>query len=90
MKKRVLALVLFGALLTGCGNTADQSSSVQEKQEVTEAATETVKEQETTSAESETEHATAPQEEVGYEGMKAVDASMLNDGEYDINVDSSS
>lgn len=91
MKRRVLVLALLGVMLTGCGNTAVQNESVQEQAEVTEAVTEqepTTEQEETTEAA--TEHATAPQEEVGYEGMKAVDASMLKDGEYNINVDSSS
>ena len=37
-----------------------------------------------------TEHETAPQNEVGYEGMKAVPAGSLKAGDYHINVDSSS
>lgn len=41
-------------------------------------------------SETETQQVTAPQEEVGYEGMEAIAADSLNEGEYHISVDSSS
>ncbi len=42
------------------------------------------------SSETETQQVTAPQEEVGYDGMQAISADSLNEGEYHISVDSSS
>lgn len=42
------------------------------------------------SSEIETSHVTAPQSEVGYDGMQAIGADSLNVGEYHISVDSSS
>ena len=91
MKKTIIAVSLLAALaLTSCGSNSSSSS---EKASLTtapetSAAVETTAE--TTSAEPSTEHETAPQNEVGYEGMKAVSADALKDGEYHISVDSSS
>ncbi|MCR5730648.1 MAG: hypothetical protein K6G20_09880 [Ruminococcus sp.] len=91
MKRSYLAaLLLSGIIITGCG--ANESSSSTENSSATKnAATTVVQTEENTeqSAES-TEHATAPQQEVGYEGMTAVAADELNDGTYDITVDSTS
>ena len=94
MKKTIIAVSLLAALaLTSCGSSTSSSSSektaqttaAQTSAETTEGTT-----AETTSAEPSTEHETAPQNEVGYEGMKAVSADALKDGEYHISVDSSS
>ena len=89
MKKGIITALLMCALLTGCGNTAAQPESTA-PQPTTSAETTTAEPTAEPETEAETEHATAPQEEVGYEGMKAVYADSLKDGEYDINVDSSS
>ncbi|WP_298530838.1 hypothetical protein [uncultured Ruminococcus sp.] len=91
MKKTIIAVSLLAALaLTSCGSNSSSSS---EKASLTtapetSAAAETTAE--TTSAEPSTEHETAPQNEVGYEGMNVVSADALKDGEYHISVDSSS
>ena len=66
----------------------DENKIAEVNEEVKEAA-ETTAEPETT-AEETTEQVTAPQQEVGFEGMEAISADSLNDGEYHINVDSSS
>lgn len=88
MKRSYLAaLLLSGIIITGCG--ANKSSSSKESSSSTENTTAAVTETAEQSAES-TEHATAPQQEVGYEGMTAVAADELNDGTYDITVDSTS
>ncbi len=42
------------------------------------------------SSEAETQQVTAPQNEVGYDGMEAITADSLKEGEYHISVDSSS
>lgn len=90
MRKFKLAAALAALLMTcGCNAPAsvDESSSVitTEAPSVTEA-TSTAE----PSTEPETEHVTAPQQEVGYEGMTAIAADSLNDGTYHISVDSSS
>jgi len=46
--------------------------------------------QSVSSSESESQHATAPQVEVGFEGMTAISGEVLKEGEYHITVDSSS
>ncbi|SEH62319.1 hypothetical protein SAMN02910265_01816 [Ruminococcus flavefaciens] len=92
-KYAVVSLLLTAAVLTSCGNKNNSSES---EAKTTTAAVETTTEAETTTtaaeteAETTTEQVTAPQQEVGYEGMVAVEADKLKDGEYDINVDSSS
>lgn len=90
-KYAVVSLLLTAAVLTSCGNKNNSSES---EAKTTTAVVETTTEAETTAAETEaettTEQVTAPQQEVGYEGMVAVAADKLKDGEYDINVDSSS
>ena len=101
MKKRIIAVSLLAALaLTSCGSnsssseqTTAQTASSSEAAATTEAAAEKSSAAETTeasSAEVTTEQVTAPQQEVGYEGMQAVTADAINDGEYHISVDSSS
>jgi uncharacterized protein with FMN-binding domain len=91
MKKTIIAVSLLAALsLTSCGS-GDSSSSEPAAQAVT-ATSETSTEEtssENTSAEA-TEQVTAPQQEVGYEGMKEVTAEALVSGDYHIDVDSSS
>lgn len=47
-------------------------------------------EQSVSLSEAETQHATAPQEEVGFEGMTPISGDSLKEGEYHITVDSSS
>lgn len=91
-KYAVVSLLLTAAVLTSCGNKNNSSES---EAKTTTASVETTTEAETTTAaeteaETTTEKATAPPQEVGYEGMVAVEADKLKDGEYDINVDSSS
>lgn len=89
MKKYIITLSLIAALsLTSCGSSTSSSSADKSTQSAASSVTEIP-----ASSESETEateHVTAPQNEVGYEGMKAVYADALNDGEYHISVDSSS
>ena len=97
MKKIIFIAALAVCMgLTSCksndtvSSTSESSSSVAETtiaEETTEA--ETTAEPETT-AEETTEQVTAPQQEVGFEGMEAIYADSLNDGEYHISVDSSS
>ena len=82
MKKSIIVLSLFTALaLTSCGteSSIQPSSAGTTERTVTDA-----------TAEETTEHATAPQNEVGYEGMTELSAGKLNDGQYNISVDSSS
>ena len=90
MKKTIIAISLLAALtLTSCGNS---TSSLSEKAVQTTAAsseassTSTV----TTTTAAQTEHETAPQNTVGYEGMNTVNADSLKNGKYSISVDSSS
>ena len=95
MRKNIIAVSIFAVLaFTSCGKSDSSSSEaasstaeITSAEEVTagsEADAEDAPEQEST------EHETAPQQEVGYEGMTEVKASALNDGEYHIDVDSSS
>ena len=80
MKRSIIALSLFTAfVLASCGsdNVSSKNSTVSDSATVS------------TSAET-SEHATAPQNEVGYEGMTEVGADELKDGDYHISVDSSS
>lgn len=89
MKKKitVVSLLLTAAVLCSCGDKT-QSSSAVDTVKATDAAT---TEPDTTEAPQETtEQVTAPPLEVGYEGMTAIAADKLNEGEYDITVDSSS
>lgn len=87
MKKSIIVLSLFTALaLTSCGTeTTTTESSIQPSSAETTERTVT-----DATAEETTEHATAPQNEVGYEGMTELSAGKLNDGQYNISVDSSS
>ena len=82
-KKICTFIALFlAASLYSCSDNNDSFFSLSEL--TTE--TETV----TTTAEPTTEKVTAAQQEVGYEGMTAITADDINDGKYDISVDSSS
>jgi hypothetical protein len=75
MKKYGIILAAL-LMLSGCAaNTKDTTENTVENTEATV---------------SETEHATAPVQEVGYEGMTEVLPEALNEGSYDISVDSSS
>ena len=93
MKKSIIAVSLLAALsLTSCGSNSSSSSDKAASQASSSTAaviTESISAEDTSSAAA-TEQVTAPQQEVGYEGMEAVTADALNDGEYHINVDSSS
>lgn len=93
MKKTIIALSVLTALaLTSCGSSSSSSSADKTSQTTAVSTTAEITEasaaEQTTAAQ--TEHETAPQNEVGYEGMKAVSADALKDGEYHISVDSSS
>ena len=104
MKKTIIALSLLTALaLTSCGSESSSSSKASTTAaSSTEVTSETISETtpettaESTSASAaettaaSTEQVTAPQNEVGYEGMKAVFADSVKAGDYHINVDSSS
>ncbi|MBO4878212.1 MAG: hypothetical protein J5501_09425 [Ruminococcus sp.] len=102
MKNRITAISIIAALaLASCSSTPAQSTAPTEAateaatEEITEAAAEEQTEEPTepvteAATEAATEHETAPQNEVGYEGMEAVEASSLNEGDYHISVDSSS
>ena len=98
MKKILAFITLFtlAAAMTGCGkdsssNNTQPETTVQTETETTQTDTTADEtEADTSDAQDTTEKATAPPQEVGYEGMEAVYADSLNDGEYDINVDSSS
>ena len=99
--KRLSALLIACGLILGtfsaCGKKNETSKSgsaettaaaVSETSAADDASADAVTEEDT--AEQPTEHATAAQNEVGYEGMEAVGAEALKDGEYHISVDSSS
>ena len=89
MKKTIIfvtAVLISAISMFSC---SDNGSSVfSETEAVTQAPSETATEAATT--EETTEQVTAPQQKVGYDGMTAVGADGINDGEYDISVDSSS
>ena len=89
MKKTIIfvtAVLISAISMFSC---SDNGSSVfSETEAVTQAPSETATEAAT--AEETTEQVTAPQQKVGYDGMTAVGADGINDGEYDISVDSSS
>lgn len=83
-RKKIVFLtsLLFVSSLCSCSDNADSFFSL--AQPTTETTTEI------TTAEPTTEKVTAAQQEVGYEGMTPVKGDDINDGEYDITVDSSS
>ena len=85
MKRKTICTftaLFLAASLYSCSDNNDSFFSLPEP--TTE--TKTV----TTTAEPTTEIVTAAQQEVGYEGMTAIKADDINDGKYDITVDSSS
>ena len=90
MKKiYTIITVLMLAMLTSCGESTEISETiVTTDNSQTEDTTESNTESESVSDAS--VKATAPVEEVGYEGMTAVYGDSLKDGEYNITVDSSS
>lgn len=102
MKKTIIAVSLLAALaLTSCGSNSSSSEQTASKAstavtedttaaDTADAENSSAETSEQSSAEDTTEQVTAPQQEVGYEGMKEVAASSLNDGDYTIKVDSSS
>ena len=82
-------MLISAVSLCSCSDkTSSSSSSVQETTAAETTAAVTTAEE--TTAEKTTEQVTAPQQEVGYEGMEAVYADGVAEGEYDIEVDSSS
>lgn len=87
MKKNILisAILLATAAFCSCSDNAEKETKKVET--TTEAVTTT---EAMTTVEATTEQVTAPQQEVGYEGMKALTADDVKEGEYDITVDSSS
>ncbi|MBQ1340118.1 MAG: hypothetical protein IIY35_05795 [Ruminococcus sp.] len=89
MKKTIIAISLLAALaLTSCGSsTSSSEKAVQTTAASSEASSTSAA---TTSTAAQTEHETAPQNTVGYEGMNAVSGDALKDGKYNISVDSSS
>ena len=93
MKKSILisAVLLVAAAFGSC---SDKSESETKKVETTTEAVTTTEAENTTEAETAaeetTEKVTVPPQEVGYEGMKALSADAVKEGEYDITVDSSS
>lgn len=92
MNKRIIALSLISMVVLASCSSKEQSSKesstpVTTAAETTSATTEAVTE---TAAEPTTEHVTASQNEVGYEGMTEVKADALNMGNYYVTVDSSS
>lgn len=92
MKKLIIALSLLAALsFTSCGGQEASSEKESSQSSASEEVSEDPKESaEDPSSEGSAEHATAPQNEVGFEGMEAVTADALNMGNYYITVDSSS
>lgn len=103
MKTRITVIALMAALaLASCGNTIPEnppSTAEKATEAVTEEMTEEATEEETdapaeepteAATEPKAEHETAAQNEVGYEGMEAVCADSLKEGDYHIDVDSSS
>jgi len=88
MKKTIIAISLLTVLaLASCG--AGETSSEQCSSQAAVSVSDEENTEETTAAES-TEHATAPQNEVGFDGMQEISADALNAGDYSISVDSSS
>ena len=88
MKKTIIAISLLTVLaLASCG--AGETSSEQSSSQAAVSVSDEENTEETTAAES-TEHATAPQNEVGFDGMQEISADALNAGDYSISVDSSS
>ncbi|MBR1592071.1 MAG: hypothetical protein IJ666_03565 [Ruminococcus sp.] len=101
-----ISAFLISAALFSCSSgdnssvSAPQVSEVQENsaaetteevtEEITEEITEELTEELTGQTQEKSEPQTVPPEEVGYEGMTAVYAESLADGEYEISVDSSS
>ncbi len=86
--KRITALascLLIAALMCSCSDNAENTSI-----SVTTAVTSSEPETLATTTVTTTEKATAPQLKVGFSGMKAIYADSVNEGEYDIDVDSSS
>jgi len=86
--KRITALfafILLTAVMCSCSDNAE-NTSVPTTTAVTSSEPETL----ATTTVTTTEKATAPQLEVGFSGMKAIYADSVNEGEYDIDVDSSS
>lgn len=92
MKKLIITLSLLAALsLASCGGQEASSEKESSQSSASEEVSEDPKESaEDPSSERSAEHATAPQNEVGFEGMEAVTADALNMGNYYITVDSSS
>ena len=94
MKKSIISVMLFASLtLSSCGSSSSSSSSRPSNETTSAVSTESTQTEavtESTSVEETTEQVTAPQQEVGFEGMEEVAATALVDGEYHINVDSSS
>ncbi|MCR4638107.1 hypothetical protein [Ruminococcus sp.] len=93
MKKRIIALSLISMLvLASCGTKKEssQQSSTASTTVPQSAAGTTAEVVIETTTEASTEHETAPQNEVGFEGMTEVRADELNMGNYHISVDSSS
>ena len=90
MKKIILTavcLLCIGTVMTGCRNTENSSS----ERDVTSQGTENnSSETDIPSSATEVQHVTAPQEDVGFEGMQEISADSLNVGKYHISVDSSS
>lgn len=105
-KKMYLPIALACLILAACGNgettaattttAATAAETTTTAAETTTAAAETTAEavetnSETTAApETTTEKVTVAPEEVGFEGMEAIGGEAIKDGEYHINVDSSS
>ena len=92
MKKKIMIAALITAAISLC-SCSEKGTSSSEKADTVTTAAETTAElttSEDTTAESTTEQVTAPQQEVGYEGMEAVTVDGVSEGEYDITADSSS
>lgn len=92
MRKTTLfisALLISAVSLCSCSDKKSSSSSAVQETTAAET-TAAVTTAEETTAEKTTEQVTAPQQEVGYDGMEAVYADDVAEGEYDIDVDSSS
>lgn len=93
MKKRIIAVSLISMLALASCSSKEQSSKESSTPATTAAETTSVTSTEAvteTTAEPTTEHVTAAQNEVGFEGMTEVKADAVKEGEYHINVDSSS